>query len=65
MGWQDCHLHEFRVKDVNGKLLSFGFPDEEFDMEILPCWEYKITKFMSLVRPTFEYIYDFGDNWRH
>ena len=66
MGWLDCHLHEFRVKDVSGQMLSFGIPDEDFgDDDILPGWKHKISKYLSLVRPTFEYVYDFGDDWRH
>ena len=65
MSWLDCHLHEFRLKDVNGQMLSFGIPDEEFDNETLPGWKHKITKYLSLARPPFEYVYDFGDDWRH
>jgi hypothetical protein len=65
MGWLDCHLHEFRVKDVNGKELCLGIPDMDDFEEILPGWKYKVAKFLSLARPTFEYVYDFGDDWRH
>jgi hypothetical protein len=65
MGWLDCHLHEFLVRDVNGQLLSFGIPDDEFESDTLPGWKHKISKYLSLARPTFEYVYDFGDDWRH
>lgn len=65
MGWLDYHLHEFRVRDVNGQLASLGIPDGEFADNTLPDWKHKIAKFLSLARPTFEYVYDFGDDWRH
>jgi hypothetical protein len=65
MGWLDCHLHEFRIRDLAGGMLSFGIPDEDFEVESLPGWKHKIAKHLSLARPAFEYVYDFGDDWRH
>ncbi len=65
MGWLDCHLHEFRIPDITGKTLSFGIPDEEFDDDFLPGWKSRVSRFLNLERPVFEYVYDFGDNWRH
>ena len=65
MGWLDCHLHEFRIRDLNGRMLNFGIPDEDFENQTLPGWKHKISKYISLARPTFEYVYDFGDDWRH
>jgi hypothetical protein len=65
MGWLDCHLHEFRIRDLDGRLLSIGIPDEDFGGETLPGWKCRISKYISLARPTFEYVYDFGDDWRH
>lgn len=65
MGWLDCHLHEFRIKDVNGNHLIFGIPGEDDFEDVLPGWKHKVSKFLSLARPTFEYVYDFGDDWRH
>lgn len=65
MGWLDCHLHEFRIRDLSGKYLSFGIPDYDFDSDILPGWKHRISKYLTLARPTFGYVYDFGDDWRH
>jgi hypothetical protein len=65
MGWLDCHLHEFRIKDLAGSTLSIGIPDEDFPGETLPGWKQRIAKYFSLARPTCEYVYDFGDDWRH
>jgi hypothetical protein len=66
MGWMDCHLHEFNIKSLDRRELSFGIPDEEFDdPDKFPGWKHKISKYLSRYNPTFEYVYDFGDNWRH
>lgn len=69
MGWMDCHLHEFRVKyPLSRSELSFGIPDEEgFDSDstTLPGWKHKVSKYINLAHPTCEYVYDFGDDWRH
>ncbi len=65
MGWLDCHLHEFRIRDLSGEMLSFGIPNEEYESDMRPGWKFRISKFISLAKPTFEYVYDFGDDWRH
>jgi hypothetical protein len=65
MGLQDCHLHEFRIRAVNDKMMDFGFPDEDFEAETLSGWKYKVFNFINLVNPTFEYTYHCGDDWRH
>jgi hypothetical protein len=26
-GWQDCHLREFRIKDLNCQVLGFAIPE--------------------------------------
>jgi hypothetical protein len=70
MGWTDSHLHEFTVKNpLSINELYFGIPDEESDFDLdkttLPGWKHKISKYISLLNPAFEYVYDFGDDWRH
>ena len=66
MGWQDYHLHEFEViKPSSGRKVMIGFPDEEFGRDVLPGWKQKIADYFSIENPSAEYIYDFGDNWRH
>jgi hypothetical protein len=62
-GWADGHLHEF---DVGGE--RFGAPDPEYDTygEIR---NERTTRLASALREhgvaTMDYVYDFGDNWRH
>jgi hypothetical protein len=58
VGWDDKHLHEFHIGDRRyGMSLpdAEAIPDErEFPLEaLLGC------------APSFEYLYDFGDGWRH
>jgi len=66
MGWMDCHLHEFTVKSLDRREFSFGIPDMEFDdSDTLPGWKHKISKYLSRNNPTLEYVYDFGDYWKH
>jgi len=70
MGWTDCHMHEFNVNyPLSRSELCFGVPDKESDFELdkttLPGWKYKISKYINLMHPTCEYVYDFGDYWRH
>jgi len=67
MGWLDCHLHQFEI--VNPSLFgisTIGMPAEEYeDMEILPGWKHKITKWFSMENKKAYYVYDFGDYWEH
>lgn len=65
MGWQDCHLHEFSINDQSSP--KIGIPDEEFEDErgIVPGWEVPVSKYFNQEDEIIEYIYDFGDNWKH
>jgi Plasmid pRiA4b ORF-3-like protein len=60
MGWQNYHLHEFLIGP-----LSFGKPflDEHYD--ILSESNVKLGHIAHDGEVTFEYRYDFGDNWEH
>jgi len=66
MGWLDYHLHEFEMVDPKtGFKVNIGIPDEDSIVEILPDWKQKIADYLFLVNRSADYIYDFGDNWRH
>ena len=60
MGWQNCHLHEFRIGG-----LSFGEPFPEEDSDIIDERTIRLTQVAPSETITFEYIYDFGDGWMH
>jgi len=60
--WDLSHLHGFELAD--GRLI--GYPDDEFGPEV----EWLDQAALKLARELepgaeFEYVFDFGDNWRH
>ena len=69
MGWQDYHLHEFRVlSGERGELVLLGIPDDEgFEdaREVLPGWEVAFVEYCSQPGDQAGYEYDFGDSWIH
>lgn len=66
-GWNDSHLHEFRLPDDRVRDRRFGIPIESDFGEAppLPCWEHRVAEYLSHKVPRLEYCYDFGDDWRH
>ena len=63
MGWQECHLHSFKV----GRK-EYGTPDPDYeDMDIEMLDEKKITLRQIVDQGTKEigYEYDPDDSWRH
>lgn len=66
MGWEDYHLHEFRMMNPDVvENVKIGYPDGEYGMLILKGWEQWISDYFSMGNSLAEYIYDFGDNWKH
>jgi hypothetical protein len=62
MGWENYHVHEFRIA---GR--AYGEPDPEdhhFGRDVLDERRTRVGKLLT-ARSSFEYLYDFGDNWRH
>jgi hypothetical protein len=62
LGWEDHHLHQFRVGDVHhgtidDELEDWGPPTLDEDLAWLGD--------VSPTRRTFSYEYDFGDSWEH
>jgi hypothetical protein len=63
MGWENYQLHEFRIA---GKV--YGEPDPEdnhFGRAVLDERRGRVGKLVAAVGSSFEYIYDFGDDWHH
>ena len=60
-GWSDSHLHEFQIGAKR-----YGMPDPENDLGRSPLDERDVV-LGKVVRAgdRFEYLYDFGDEWRH
>lgn len=67
MGWEDNHFNEFRVwhPTQEGNRLIFGIPLHDFEEGTLPEWGHLISGYITGVNSVVEYIYDFGDNWKH
>ncbi|MEK9496999.1 plasmid pRiA4b ORF-3 family protein [Photorhabdus sp. P32] len=59
MGWQDSHLHEFRI----GKLRLTEMPESPSDGKEEDL--YRLTDLIKQKGRSFTYIYDFGDGWEH
>ena len=59
MGWQNSHLHEFRLGDRR-----VGVPDPEAG-EIEDERKVRLAQVELQAGETFRYVYDFGDGWTH
>src|SRR5438477_918065 len=61
LGWTDSHLHEF---EIGGK--RYGMPDPLEDISDPPLDEqnYELNELLQKGSHA-EYLYDFGDGWRH
>ncbi len=70
LGWQDYHLHHFEIRGKGKhKPESIGIPDfdgasEGFN-EAYPGWEISVVSRFNDLGVKAEYIYDYGDDWRH
>jgi hypothetical protein len=63
MGWENSHLHEFRI-DGN----RYGVPDEGFEdpsSRVHPEDDVRLHDVLDHKEQTFTYVYDFGDDWHH
>lgn len=62
-GWRSAHLHEFRCGLTIGNIYELN---EEPISNALALDERLITlNQVHYLFPRFQYLYDFGDNWRH
>ena len=62
MGWYDGHLHHFQI---GGTLYGEPSPeDEDYDRKILNEHKLKLGTLAGDDERAFEYLYDYGDNWR-
>ena len=66
MGWQDYHLHLFRIKGRHAhKVTEIGIPDPREKNDVLPGWEVPLRRHFNDIGISAEYLYDFGDCWEH
>src|SRR6476620_3064033 len=64
MGWENYHLHEFRVGRQR-----FGVPDPDAKMmggdEIINEKKVRLCDVLTRTGAKADYTYDFGDGWEH
>ena len=59
-GWSDSHLHHFAIKGI-----KYGQPSPD-DFEVLEDEsEVRLDELGLRGQSRFEYVYDYGDDWRH
>lgn len=57
MGWTDSHLHTFNIGDK-----EYVERPEDFGIEE---GEYRLVDLIKQNGRTFDYVYDYGDDWKH
>ncbi len=63
MGWEDYHLHEFRI---GRHVYSVPDPDDDmYERKVIDERRKRLRDVVSQVGTQFVYAYDFGDDWRH
>jgi hypothetical protein len=61
MGWDNSHLCEF---EIDGKKYGYKDPDG-YDDGVLEFKSFVVSKVLTDKIKNFEFVYDFGDDWRH
>ncbi len=67
MGWDDIHLHAFHFEE-QGRHVQIGIPMDDLDMGDTPVradWDVPVAEFFDAPGSQGDYVYDFGDDWRH
>jgi hypothetical protein len=67
MGWQDSHLHMFRIGKhrpiiINGNPVDDDFGGGEDDLN---GWETEVVELLGMPGDVALYEYDMGDSWEH
>jgi hypothetical protein len=63
MGWEDYHLHEF---SISRRIYSVPDPDDDlYERKVIDEKRVRLKEAVPRVGTRFEYLYDFGDSWRH
>jgi len=64
MGWEDCHMHEFDVRDIAiGPIVDSD--DTWGNRSLVDEFDVTIAQADAASNGKFWYTYDFGDNWVH
>jgi len=63
MGWENCHLHEFKIGRASYG--SVAERDDPFAEGMTADKGIRLRDAIGTRIRSFQYIYDFGDNWTH
>lgn len=65
MGWEGYHLFAFEIRQPGSRFIQYiGNPNYDNDEE-LPAWEVRLSDFFKEKNDKCDFVYDFGDDWRH
>jgi hypothetical protein len=53
MGWENCHLYEFTIDDID-----YGEPDEDYEPDIKRACKYKLSQVFHNDWQKFYYTFD-------
>ena len=63
MGWEDYHLHQF---EIGRRVYSVPDPDDDLsERKVIEESRVRLREVVPRVGTRFQYLYDFGDSWRH
>lgn len=65
IGWTNSHLHQFKVRQTIYSDLSFELEADINGSPVLDEYAFTLIQALPREKMKFEYIYDFGDGWRH
>ena len=66
MGWLDCHLHEFQIRNPStGESDLIGIVDDDAPPAMKAGWDIPVVRHFTLENRKARYCYDFGDDWEH
>jgi hypothetical protein len=64
-GWENSHLFQFCEKSLSDAI-GYGIPDNfDSDAKIADAKKTKMSKIFKKAGQVYQYIYDFGDYWKH
>jgi len=69
MGWEDYHLHMFRIGTRSEIIINGNPTDDDFDFcndkNAFNSWEVETSRFLEAPGDVAIYEYDMGDSWLH
>lgn len=60
MGWEDSHMHGFKIAGI-----EYGEPSIDSYVTVRDERRFTLGELVAKVKAKFTYTYDFGDNWEH